>query len=1523
MELRAVQTLLPAIGPFLGSFFFVADRISRVCLHDYSDDVPRVTIINTNENKTNQNPNQPPKKGMTMLKPQTATSPACMCAYTKSTVIEFTLGHVADKWCEIETGVASILTLQNPGTSRWLVCSGTDGSGRLISPKTGLVLSTVFPPPPVVREGRALALAASRGAFVLYALINPMELWVYTVRTMPANRLQVWKGSQVTALLTSAMIQGRRKVDSEAGITSIACARHSGEGWPALPEPDKRKGANQSSRVAAENTSDSNHDAHDGDVAGDVDGGDRADAADAGQAGGAAVILAAASRGAEPGAEREDALSATKEVQLELTPEEEAEAAAAAEAAAELAKEICLIGTSDGRVLVINATSGELRAFFKASSNAITDVRVDPFSPEILVTASPLLEVNSGLHVVLWNLASFEPIKAFDTGAGTCCWSLSVHAGKALLATGHQDGSVRVALGDVSVTHAPTQGRTAGEEVNIDDGFTGTEACGDVVGNRNAALPPLSLLSTSLSLLSASPEDDCNADADVAVDADADADGVRGGGKGGGGGALGSNRNKNNTTIMSVLPAVNIWRRIAHRPTEGELAAEAATGLPGGNVAHAWHAEGKVLSVCADARVGRVLSSGQDGLLKVWDTQGLLKINIGLAEAVPNEHHDTSGLTHVSCASFLNRHGDVVVAFHGNLYRIDRSHIVKEDVDDGRMSPTSVGARALAKAKAEEELLGIYVDDGSSNDDGSDDPDEDPHAFLEDRNVRFEVIDTNGAYVDPKPTEDIDAYLSPFMDMLAAAGLDAGFSGPVMSAWLDGGDELVEEDSAANDDGKPRIDAAEFLHDAASIADTDVYHSDVDLDDFDGFDHPREDLQDCEDYGDNAAAAAAAAELTVTEQQPLDAGIEWLEPDLCFPPASPGPTPPRSPVMAKIRRRREDKIEKALAKLNEMKEQAEAEEKMRIETAATLKKEAAERKAIQDADDAKHAAAADLAATRENEEAADKKRKYLKRQQETTERNALLATQKAATDAEDAAAQAVRERAAVERAQKKRATPINKPKKAGPSRREQKAAAAEKEAAASPQRPPTGRPQAAASTPGSASRLDDSDSDAEGGPQFLTRKPPRSTAKLTPHNMQLPGVSKFKKRQPQEADPDSEPEPAAMLTTAPGPAAEDADGTSSLPPADDFPDTNNPETKKKKRKSKLGSLQLEMKPTREQLDGEAAEAAAAQAAIAAAVEQEGAEARLVAEIATAAAAERAASKGRRRPASASASYAGTNTPPCGTLYVQKEMPTRTVRTIKFATRGIPGQQPRPAPKAFHAPNGYPFENEEWRDGAYDHYERQKLQRESRSASARERRDTTRTDDLKRWGGRAPATAQLNITNTVDTVKVKMKKKKKKEKDASFKQRRSRPKSASSASSSAALLTSTSSRLLLSSRPKSPSVHSFDGYKATQKMTASMFQHRRSSASVPGTAAPVTLGTTDSPPRRSRTNDAADDALRRSLGLGKHDDLLDALLAANSSPSTSSPSRFRSSYSYSSNSHGALNASLAGPFSAGPRMPAPA
>lgn len=213
--------------------------------------------------------------------------------------------------------------------------------------------------------------------------------------------------------------------------------------------------------------------------------------------------------------------------------------------------------------------------------------------------------------------------------------------------------------------------------------------------------------------------------------------------------------------------------------------------------------------------------------------------------------------------------------------------------------------------------------------------------------------------------------------------------------------------------------------------------------------------------------------------------------------------------------------------------------------------------------------------------------------------------------------------------------------------------------------------------------------------------------------------------------------------------------------------------------------------------------------------------------------------------------------PRGTLYVQKEMPVKVVEPYSgFATRGIPGQGPPPERKVFVAPHGYPFENEAWRTGVYDHFERKRLRRESRSATARELRTSARSDDLKRWeSSSSPAQPQLTSANTV--IK--------------------RP-----------------------ARPQSASVYSAAYPKHPDRAAERMPYRRPKSASVPtapltSSSSPTRLSQTVPARRKSKTNEIADAALRRSMGIGKDEDLLDALLA-NASP-RQSPERMRRRSSY--------------------------
>ncbi|XP_063952989.1 uncharacterized protein LOC129257363 [Lytechinus pictus] len=76
-------------------------------------------------------------------------------------------------------------------TSR-VVAVGEDSSVRLVSMKDQKNLSTVLPPPSVSPLTQVLSVTYNRQYSLVYLLVNPTEIWVYTMKTDPACRTAVW-----------------------------------------------------------------------------------------------------------------------------------------------------------------------------------------------------------------------------------------------------------------------------------------------------------------------------------------------------------------------------------------------------------------------------------------------------------------------------------------------------------------------------------------------------------------------------------------------------------------------------------------------------------------------------------------------------------------------------------------------------------------------------------------------------------------------------------------------------------------------------------------------------------------------------------------------------------------------------------------------------------------------------------------------------------------------------------------------------------------------------------------------------------------------------------------------------------------------------------------------------------------------------------------------------------------------------------------------------------------------------------
>jgi WD40 repeat protein len=120
-------------------------------------------------------------------------------ACTRRTVNLFSLNHLLDFWCQLRCKVCSLQLVVSQSKCNRVTAVGEDHSIRILSEKTGQVLSVLLPPPSglltVVK-----AAAYSRKYNLVFTLISERDLWVYTTRTNPSCRIDVWDGKMLDKL---------------------------------------------------------------------------------------------------------------------------------------------------------------------------------------------------------------------------------------------------------------------------------------------------------------------------------------------------------------------------------------------------------------------------------------------------------------------------------------------------------------------------------------------------------------------------------------------------------------------------------------------------------------------------------------------------------------------------------------------------------------------------------------------------------------------------------------------------------------------------------------------------------------------------------------------------------------------------------------------------------------------------------------------------------------------------------------------------------------------------------------------------------------------------------------------------------------------------------------------------------------------------------------------------------------------------------------------------------------------------
>ncbi|KAJ8047090.1 Transcriptional repressor tup11 [Holothuria leucospilota] len=141
--------------------------------------------------------------------------------------------------------VTSIQVAQCEGKRSRVVAVGDDSSVRLVSMKDHRNLSTVLPPPSLSPLQSVLAVSYNRECSLVYLLINPEEIWVYTMRTDPACRTAVWDVSRIqerfyrvqSAASRSSSSAGTRPSSAKikSSLTNTQIRRATAEGMGPCP----------------------------------------------------------------------------------------------------------------------------------------------------------------------------------------------------------------------------------------------------------------------------------------------------------------------------------------------------------------------------------------------------------------------------------------------------------------------------------------------------------------------------------------------------------------------------------------------------------------------------------------------------------------------------------------------------------------------------------------------------------------------------------------------------------------------------------------------------------------------------------------------------------------------------------------------------------------------------------------------------------------------------------------------------------------------------------------------------------------------------------------------------------------------------------------------------------------------------------------------------------------------------------------------------------------------------------------
>ncbi|CAB4005181.1 uncharacterized protein LOC110065605, partial [Paramuricea clavata] len=142
------------------------------------------------------------------------------CATSKALQV-FSINHVTNFWTTVRCPLTSIsLTAGSHRNGQKVLAIAEDYSARFVS-KDGCPLSTVLPPPPVTTGLRSCSAHAYCPIYgLMYVLVNQEEIWVYYTKSNPANRVEVWKLSDVQDISNNRETNSRNGGKSCTPISS-------------------------------------------------------------------------------------------------------------------------------------------------------------------------------------------------------------------------------------------------------------------------------------------------------------------------------------------------------------------------------------------------------------------------------------------------------------------------------------------------------------------------------------------------------------------------------------------------------------------------------------------------------------------------------------------------------------------------------------------------------------------------------------------------------------------------------------------------------------------------------------------------------------------------------------------------------------------------------------------------------------------------------------------------------------------------------------------------------------------------------------------------------------------------------------------------------------------------------------------------------------------------------------------------------------------------------------------------------